>query len=322
MPILPANLTIVDSAGFDAAKSSPYGVDPYHRSISNHLQFGIINLDKQAGPTSHEIVSIIKNILEINKAGHSGTLDPNVTGVLPVALLSATRVLFTLLSAPKMYVCNMKAQSEISRDVWEKLFTEFTGSIYQVPPLKSNVVKKLRKRRIYNLDLLEVQRTHLLFSVRCEAGTYIRTLCEDLGRAAGTRSYMKELRRIQTGPFQENDVVTLHQLFDAYEDYKDGLGEEKLRQVIRPVEEAIPHLPVVVVRENAIDPVCHGSNLAIPGILAFTPFSTDSTVVMLSAKGELIAIGTALKPSQAIDSATMGPIVHPDKVIMPRKTYN
>jgi H/ACA ribonucleoprotein complex subunit 4 len=321
MTFLPSDLIILDQDEFDQAKQSNKGVNPFDRPIIEYLKFGIINLDKHAGPSSHEIVSIIKTILNIDKAGHSGTLDPNVTGVLPVALLSATRVLSTLLKAPKEYICNMQVKDPMSKDTWENYFSEFTGTIYQVPPLKSNVVKKLRKRRIYSLNLMEIQNHEVLFSVQCEAGTYIRTLCEDLGRAAGTRSFMKELRRTKTGPFEEKDVVTLHQIFDAMEDYKDGFGEENLRKVVRPVEEAVKHVPVIIPRENAINPICHGTDLAIPGILAYTNFIPGQIIAIMSPKGELIGLGSSLASSNSIDEQHKGKIVHPGKVIMSRGTY-
>ena len=321
MTVFPSDLIILDETKLDMEKNSPNGVNPLNRPIDDHIKFGIINLDKHAGPTSHEIVSVVKTILDINKAGHPGTLDPKVTGVLPIALLNATRVLSILLKTQKEYICNMQVKSELSSQIWEKYFSEFTGAIYQVPPLKSNVVKKLRKRRIYSLNLLEVKNRQVLFSVVCEAGTYIRTLCEDLGKASGNRAFMKELRRVRTGPFDEKHSVTLHQLFDAVEDYKDGLGEQNLRNVIIPVENAIPHLPAVVIKENAIDPICHGSDLKIPGILAYSPFSPGQMISLLSPKGELIAIGDSMTSSMEIRENYRGKIIHPSRVIMSRGFY-
>ncbi|MHA2250907.1 MAG: RNA-guided pseudouridylation complex pseudouridine synthase subunit Cbf5 [Candidatus Kariarchaeaceae archaeon] len=318
---IPTDLIILDEALHKASINSNNGIKPQDRPIDEYIKFGIIILDKHAGPTSHEVVAIVKEILNLEKAGHSGTLDPNVTGVLPIALANATKVLGSLLKAPKEYICNMQITTEIPKELWKQHFMEFTGEIYQVPPLKSNVVKKLRKRRIYGMELLEIHNKQVLFRVRCEAGTYIRTLCEDLGRASGSRAFMKELRRVRTGPFDEKAIITLHQLFDAVEDYKDGLGEEVLRKIIRPVEEVVAHLPVIILKENAIDPICHGSDLAIPGILAYTPFTPDQMVSLLSPKGELVAIGTALVASSTIELSSRGKIAHPNRVIMPRGFY-
>ena len=315
------DLIFLNESLFEECKYSRYGTDPFNRSIEELIEYGFINLDKPAGPTSHDVVSTVKKILSIDKAGHSGTLDPQVTGVLPIGLLKSTKVLSSLLKGPKKYICNMYSESTIEKETLKQLFSEFTNQIFQVPPLKSNVVKKLRKRNIYDLELLEVQDKHTLFSVKSEAGTYIRTLCVDIGRAAGIYSYMKELRRVQTGPFGEESVVTLHDLFDHWENYKEDPNNSEIRSIIKPVETSIVHLPFVIVNDNAIDSICHGSDLMIPGIVAHSIFTQNDLISMLSSKGELIGLGVSSIESKNLGEIKTGRAVHPTRVIMKRGTY-
>ncbi len=312
---------VLNSEELNKGKLSTNGVDPFKRPIYNLIQYGCINLDKPAGPTSHEVVSIVKKILGIEKAGHPGTLDPQVTGVLPICLLNATKILSVLTKSTKKYVCNMYSTDSIPAKQISNIFDYFTGHIYQVPPLKSNVVKKLRIRQIYSLNLIEQKDRETLFDVTCQSGTYIRTLCNDIGRAIGTYSYMKELRRVKTGVFHEKYTSNLHQLFDAWEEYKETGNEKMIRQIIMPLEIAITHLPKIIVRENAVDPICHGSNLTFPGILAFSKFNINENIAILTPKGELIAIANSLIDSSSIKNMKYGNIAHPFKIIMPRRTY-
>ena len=202
-----------------------------------HMLLGAINLDKTSGPTSHEIVAWVKRILEIEKAGHSGTLDPKVTGILPVLLGDSTRVMDSLLQAGKEYICLMHVHKPVPKKQILEVCAQFIGPILQKPPLKSSVVKKLRTRTIYYLDVLEIEGQHVLMRVGCQAGTYIRKLCFDIGLALGTGANMEELRRTRAGPFREDETLaTLHQLMDAYVSYKETGDEKDLRRIIKPVK--------------------------------------------------------------------------------------
>ncbi len=280
---------------FEEDRNQPVGYLPQERPVEALLNAGLINLDKPAGPTSHEVVAIVKRILGIKKAGHSGTLDPNVSGILPIGLMKATKLLHTFHLIPKVYVCNMEVHDRTKEVSWEDYLQEFTGQIYQYPPLESNVKRRLRKRTIYHMEFLETSESEVLFIVECEAGTYIRTLCEDLGRAAGVGAHMKELRRIRTGPFTEDNRKTLHNLFDAFMDYKEEGDERGLKDVILPVEVGTSHLPEIVVRNSAVWNVCHGVKLGANGILGYTEGISEGTLVAAkTAKGELIGLGTML----------------------------
>ena len=154
-----------------------YGKRPEERSTKEIISFGIINIDKPSGPTSHQVSDFVKKILNISKAGHSGTLDPRVTGVLAVALGRATRISHALLPAGKEYITLMHLHKPIEKEDIEKVFKEFTGEIRQKPPIKSAVRRVERTRSIYYIDILEIDGQEVLFKVGCQAGTYIRKLC-------------------------------------------------------------------------------------------------------------------------------------------------
>ncbi|MFX1235751.1 MAG: RNA-guided pseudouridylation complex pseudouridine synthase subunit Cbf5, partial [Promethearchaeota archaeon] len=172
-----------------------YGCDPEKRKIKDLFKYGVINLDKPRGPTSHEVVSWVRKILGISNVGHGGTLDPKVTGILPCALGKATRALAALLDSGKEYVGIMNLHKPEPKQKIEKIFRIFTGKIYQTPPLKSSVVRRLRVREIYYYNNIDVNENLVLFKVGCEAGTYIRKLCFDVGEALCSGAHMLELRR-------------------------------------------------------------------------------------------------------------------------------
>lgn len=305
-------------------KTDPaYGTSPRERSLEMHLRLGAINLDKTSGPTSHEIVAWVKRILEVDKAGHSGTLDPKVTGILPVLLGDATRVMETLLMAGKEYICLMHVHKPVPKRRIIEVCGQFVGPILQKPPLKSSVVKELRTRTIYYLEVLEIEEQHVLMRVGCQAGTYIRKLCYDMGLALGTGANMEELRRTRAGPFREDDTLaTLHQLMDAYMAYKERGDESLLRRVIQPVEAALAHLPRLEIADNAVDAICHGAPLAVPGLLSLeTGIGRGDDVVLFTLKGEAVAIARAELSSEEMLASSSGIVAATERVIMEPGTY-
>ncbi|MDL5503578.1 MAG: RNA-guided pseudouridylation complex pseudouridine synthase subunit Cbf5, partial [Candidatus Methanoperedens sp.] len=162
-----------------------------------------------------------------------------------------------------------KLHAVMPENVIRKVMSEFTGNIYQKPSIKSAVKRETRIRAIYYNELLEVEENNVLFRVGCEAGTYIRKLCHDMGMAMGTGAHMQELRRTKSGPFREDEtLITLQDLQDAYIEWKENGNESVLRKVILPMEFGVSHLPKVVIRDNAVDAVCHGAGLAAPGVLS------------------------------------------------------
>ncbi len=300
-----------------------YGKKPQERPLEEYIRKGVINLDKPAGPTSHEVTSWVKKILNIEKAGHSGTLDPNVTGLLPIMLSEATRAVDALLTAGKEYVCLMKLHTAMPEKRIKIVFNEFTGEIYQKPSIKSAVKRETRIRTIYYLELLEIEDNNVLFKVGCEAGTYIRKLCHDMGLALGTGAHMQELRRTKSGPFREDEkLITLHDLRDAYIEWQESGDDKQLRKVISPMESGLSHLPEIVIRDNAVDAVCHGAGLAAPGVLTVeTGIERGDLVAIFTLKGEAVSFGRAQMKSIEIQKAATGIVATTDRVLMEIGTY-
>ena len=222
----------------EAETNPEYGCKPEERSAEELISCGIINLDKPSGPSSHQVSAYVKQILGISKTGHSGTLDPKVTGVLPVALGRATRIAEVLLTAGKEYICLMQLHKDLEEATIRKACNEFVGKIKQLPPVKSSVVRKIRERNIYYLDIIEITGRAVLFRVGCQAGTYIRKLVSDIGGKIGG-AHMTELRRTKAGPFREQDSFTLQDITDAYHYYKKEGNDKYLRKAIQPIEKAV-----------------------------------------------------------------------------------
>ena len=303
--------------------NSDYGLSPEKRSIPDLLNLGIINLDKPANPTSHEVTAWVKHILSIKKAGHGGTLDPAVTGCLPIALGRATRSLQVLLPAGKEYICIMKLHDPRSQDEVEKVLEIFRGKIYQTPPVRSNVKRQLRVRKIYSLELIDhLDSQFSLMRIKCEAGTYIRKLCHDIGLILGTGAHMHELRRTHSGPFNVNLSVTLQDLTDAWYYYNENGDENLIREIIQPIEAISVHLPKIFIRDSAIDAICHGAQLTLPGVIQLTRnIDKNSLLAILSMKGELIAFGRSTLTSKKIGESKNGICARPIAVFMEKQTY-
>ncbi|MEM4201769.1 MAG: RNA-guided pseudouridylation complex pseudouridine synthase subunit Cbf5 [Candidatus Hadarchaeum sp.] len=299
-----------------------HGCDPFKRPIQEHIRLGMINLDKPRGPTSHEVVAWIKVLLNLQRAGHGGTLDPGVSGVLPVALEDATKVTRTLLLSGKEYVGVMHLHDEVPQHRLEQVLSDFQGEIYQRPPMRAAVKRQLRVRKVYYIELLERDGREVLMRVGCEAGTYMRKLMSDIGEALGCGAHMSELRRTRTGPFTEKDSIRLHDLSDAYAFWREEGREEHLRSAILPVETSVQHLPKIVVRDGAVDAICHGASLAAPGVISVeTGISAGDLVAIFTLKGELIGLAHATMGSKEIYEADHGIVAKPERIVMSPGTY-
>ncbi|NHJ86022.1 MAG: RNA-guided pseudouridylation complex pseudouridine synthase subunit Cbf5 [Asgard group archaeon] len=307
----------------DDYEITTYGQKPEDRNAKELIRLGVINVDKHPNPTSQEIVAYIKQIFDLKKAGHSGTLDPSVSGILPVALEDATKITDALLPAGKEYVCIMHLHEVVSNKKIEQVLNEFTTEIYQKPPVKSSVRRILRKRKIYYTELLEIEDKDILFLVGCEKGTYIRKLCHDMGLVLGTGAHMKELRRTKTGPFREDETLSsLIRIFDAYEIYKESGDEEELRKVVLPMERGLIHLPKIVIRDNAIGAITHGASLAAPGVVKIDDIITKNDLVLFeSLKGEAVALGSATMNCSEILETNHGIAAKTTRVLMDRDVY-
>jgi len=297
-----------------------HGCIPSKRPLRQYLQNGIVNIDKPSGPTSTTVTDWVKKILKAKKAGHCGTLDPKVTGVLVVPLDNATKVIPTLLPSPKTYVGTARFHKDLPLDEIKKLFHEFSGTIYQKPPLRSAVVRKLRKRTIYSFNLLEKDGQDVLYAVKCEAGTYIRKLLHDIGTIS-VGAHMTELRRTAAAGFDESTLVTLQQLSEAQYLYTTKKDESLLRKYIQPVETAVAKTPKIVIQDSAIESLCHGAPLHAPGVSKFQKFKKGEMVAIMSIKGELIALANAEMDSAHLVKASKGRVAKVSRVVMEAGTY-
>ena len=299
-----------------------YGVYYNKRSIQSLLEYGLILVDKPPGPTSHEVVAWAKRILHLPKIGHSGTLDPQVSGVLPLGLGEGTKALGVLLLGPKEYHALGRLHSLPPKEKLEQTLDLFRGEIFQKPPQRSAVVRQTRTRTIYELELLEQKERLILLRVLCEAGTYIRKLYYDMGEILGPGGSMIELRRSRVHQFSEDNLVTMHQLADGFATWKETGDTSKLTQMILPIEHALSEIKSVVIRDSAIDSLCHGAQLAIPGILEISPGLNQGDLVgVYSQKGEIVALAESLLSETEIKDSTKGYAFKTKRIIMKPNTY-
>lgn len=304
----------------------PSGSSPMARNLSDHISYGVINLDKPANPSSHEVVSWIKRILRVEKTGHSGTLDPKVTGCLIVCIDRATRLVKAQQSAGKEYIGVVRLHSAIedTRQLNRAVET-LTGALFQRPPLISAVKRQLRIRTIYESKLIEYDKDRNLgiFWVSCEAGTYIRTLCVHLGLLVGTGGHMQELRRVRSGVLCESDnMVTMHDVLDAQHVYDTTKDEKYLRRVVMPLETLLTNFKRIVVKDSAVNAICYGAKLMIPGLLRFADdIDIGTEVVLMTTKGEAIAVGIAQMTTAVMATCDHGVVAKIKRVIMERDAY-
>jgi len=300
-----------------------YGTFYDKRSVEQLLDYGLIILDKPPGPTSHETVAWTKRLLKIPKIGHSGTLDPQVSGVLPLGLGEATKALGVLLYGPKEYHALGRIHSLPSKEKLDEIIQLFTGEIFQKPPQRSAVVRQTRTRTIYELEILEQKERLLLTRIVCESGTYIRKLYYDIGEILGPGATMIELRRTRVDQFHESDgLITLHQLANAFSLWEEKKDESKLKKIIKPIEYAFSEIKSVVVRDSAVDAMCHGAQLAIPGILKISPNLKKGDIVgIYTQKGEVVALAESTMSEEEIRDATKGYAFETKRIIMAINTY-
>lgn len=304
----------------------PEGCSPLKRNLKDYVSAGYINLDKPANPSSHEVVAWVKRILRVNKTGHSGTLDPKVSGCLIVCIDRTTRLAKSQQGAGKEYVCIFRLHNAVEsekkiRQALEKL----TGALFQRPPLISAVKRQLRVRTIYENKLLEYdpEQNMGIFWVKCEAGTYVRTLCVHLGLILGVGGQMQELRRVRSGISGEKDqLVTMHDVLDAqylYDHYND---ESYLRRIIRPLEALLVSHKRIIVKDSAVNAICYGAKILLPGVLRYEDgIELNQEIVIVTTKGEAICIAVALMTTSTLAVTDHGVIAKIKRVIMERDTY-
>ncbi|KAJ7181793.1 putative rRNA pseudouridine synthase [Mycena crocata] len=304
----------------------PSGCSPLKRDITSYIKSGVINLDKPSNPSSHEVVAWLRRILRVEKTGHSGTLDPKVTGCLIVCIDRATRLVKSQQGAGKEYVCVLRLHAALPNPAaLPRALQTLTGALFQRPPLISAVKRQLRVRTIHESKLFEFdeKRNLAVFWVSCEAGTYIRTLCVHLGLVLGVGGHMQELRRVRSGAMSENDdMVTMHDVMDAQWVYDNTRDESYLRRVIRPLECLMVGYKRIVVKDSAVNAVCYGAKLMIPGLLRYeADISVHEEVVLMTTKGEAIALAIAQMSTVELATCDHGVVAKVKRCIMERDTY-
>lgn len=306
----------------------PFGHSPLARPLDQHLAYGCVNLDKPVNPSSHEVVSWMKRILKCEKTGHSGTLDPKVSGCLLVCLNRATRLVKAQQLAGKTYVCicRFHGNEGLTLGKLQRALDTLTGALFQRPPVICAVKRQLRIRTIYENKIChwDEKRQLLTFTSRCEAGTYMRTLCVHLGLLLGVGAHMQELRRIQSGILTENKyLISMHDILDAQYAYETIKDEMYLRRIIMPMEVLLTNFPRIVVKDSCVNAICYGAKLMVPGVLRFeNGIENGAAIVLMTTKGEAIAMANAMMTTAVLASVDHGVVAKLKRVIMERDTYN
>jgi len=293
---------------------------------------GILCVLKPPGMTSHDVINFIRRTCGIKKAGHTGTLDPGAAGVLVVCLGQATRLAQFLAGDSKEYrveitfgistatgdsfgpVTDRFDASNLTEAAVREALPVFTGRIKQVPPMTSAI--KQQGKKLYQLARLGIvidrparevyihsleyiggkdwgrATPRALLHLHCSKGTYVRTLCEDLGNYLGCGAYMSFLVRTSAGIFKLDDAVTL-------EEIKEAAREGRLSEIVIPMEQVLPAMPVVTVKKGAIAAVTSGSILYQPGVSDMPKDIEPGVLVQLVGEGRLLAIAeTTFDPKQ------------------------
>lgn len=217
----------------------------------------------------------------------------------------------------------MKLHSQVPEDRVKKVLAEFQGTIYQRPPVRSSVKRRLRTRTIYYIDFFEMDERNVLFKVGCEAGTYIRKLCYDVGEVLGCGAHMQELRRTRVGPFVEDkSLVTFHDLSYLFSQWQETKDEGMLRKFVYPMEKALELMPKINVRDSAVDALCHGAHLTAPGVLSLDAgIKIGDTVAVFTQKGEAVTMSKAFVSSEKMLKMDHGFVAKTQRVLMPRGLY-
>jgi len=303
----------------------PHGASPLKRELADYVRSGFINVDKPANPSSHEVVAWIKRILKVEKTGHSGTLDPKVTGCLIVCIERATRLVKSQQAAGKEYVCIYRLHESVEQKRVAQELERLKGALFQRPPLISAVKRQLRVRTCYESKLIEHDQDRNLgiFWVSVEAGSYIRTMCVHLGLLLGVGGQMQELRRVRSGIQSEQEgLMTMHDILDAqwlYENHKD---ETYLRRVIRPLEALLTNHKRILMKDTSVNAICYGAKIMLPGILRYDDgIEIGQEIVVCTTKGEAICLAIAQMTTATMACCDHGVVAKIKRVIMERDTY-
>lgn len=301
---------------------APAEVLPLPPEVQERIRAGAFLLvDKPRGPTSHQVAAWVRDLLGVERAGHAGTLDPHVSGLLWVGVGPALKLLPLLLDFPKRYVGVIDLHGQVPAAELTSVLAEFQGPIFQTPPVRSAVRRERRIRTIYRLKLLERDGPHLLVDVTCESGTYVRSLAVDLGEALGIGAHLAELRRVGTGPFKENQSVTLLALSDAIAQARGGPPDALLR-MLHPIDEIRREFPQVLLKPGAAAAVAHGAGVARGGIRSISrAFPEGAQVVLIAPDGAFLGVGEARVASDHFSSMPHGWVIELRRVMVDSADY-
>ena len=288
---------------------------------------GVLPINKPSGVTSHDVIQRLRQILNIKRIGHTGTLDPSASGVLLACVGKATKVVQFLTEYDKEYeaviklgittdtydgegeITGIKEDFKISPDRIRKVIDSFKGRIWQVPPLhsaikykgkklyqyaraKEKVEVKKREVKITDIDVLDIDLPFVKLKISCSKGTYIRSLAFDVGQKLGCGAYLFSLQRTRVGPFKLQEALGLEKISDVED-------ENKICDLLIPIEKALAHLPSMVVKEGFVQKVRHGVPLAPSAVLSIEgDFGQDQSISIKDNQKNIIAIGKALSPAK------------------------
>ena len=300
-----------------------FGFEPWDRPEELYIRYGIVNLDKPPGPTSHQVTTWVKRILGVSKTGHGGTLDPMVTGVLPVGIERSTLVMRYIVGSAKEYVGVMHLHGDVDRDEFMRVFNLFKGRIYQKPPVRSSVRRRIRTRTIYSSEVLDIEGRDVLFKVECESGFYVRKYVHDIGLVLGIGAHMTELRRTRAGPFSEKEyLVSLYDLASAVYLWRETGDFTLIRKTIVPLEYVLKMYPIIVIKDSAVASIIYGAQLKAPGVIAYTEdVKRLGRVGIVTKKGELVAFAISQYDASELSTVEKGVVATTERVVMEKGLY-
>ena len=306
----------------EAVTSPDHGVSPEDRTIDQLFESGFILLDKAPGPSSHQVSAWARDMIGLEKLGHGGTLDPFATGLLPLLSGKAMRLTGRILTHDNSYLAFLKIGREVEKTELEENMAKLTGKVYNVPPEISAVRVQVRTRKISRFEILDFDGTTALTHIECEAGTYVRTMARDLGLLLDSPVELKELRRPSSVEFSLKQAVTMQQLADAHWLWKEKDDSSAIQRILHPVEDMLGGVPRIVIKDGAAAALSHGAPLLRPGVVSIPEdLGVGSEVLLVTIKGEAVALATLVQPSKVIPDMTQGEVAKPNCVLMKEDTY-
>src|SRR5438094_5103483 len=244
-----------------------------------------------------------------------------VNGVISPALEGPTKTIQAFLLTGKEYACLMALHGDMEEKKTRAVLEEFIGDILQRPPVRAAVRRDVRKRRIYYIRDIEIDGREALFRVRCQAGTYIRKLVYDVGEVLEVGAHMRELRRTRAGSFTDEESFSLYDLMELSE-AKTEEREVLARRMVRPMESAFEYVPRIYIRDSTVSSICHGAELAVPGIVRLSEsILPKMSIALFTLKDELVALSKALMSSDQMMKEDHGLAAKTVRVIMPAEAY-